>query len=72
MLTISQQINNSVLTRREKNGENLLSSAAPGHSRVQWWKKEAVIFFFNYKRQIFIIYKYLPCMGLNVIYEPVA
>lgn len=29
-------------------------------------------FFFNYKRQIFIIYKYLPCMGLNVIYEPVA
>lgn len=29
-------------------------------------------FFFNYKRQIFIIYKYLPCMGLNIIYEPVA
>lgn len=35
-------------------------------------KKKGSHFFFNYKRQIFIIYKYLPCMGLNVIYEPVA
>lgn len=35
-------------------------------------EKRGSRFFFNYKRQIFIIYKYLPCMGLNVIYEPVA
>lgn len=35
-------------------------------------EKEGCHFFFNYKRQIFIIYKYSPCIGLNVIYEPVA
>lgn len=56
--TISWQINYSALTR--------------GWEKKKRLRQRAVIFFFNYKRQIFIIYKYLPYMGLNIIYEPVA
>lgn len=74
VLTISRQINYSARTRGEKWGKISFPRLQQDKAACggEGGEKEGVIFFFNYKRQIFIIYKYLPCMGLNVIYEPVA
>lgn len=72
VFTISRQINNSALARRDGGAEGAGVSSFCLRQDKAAADRGGRHFSFNYKRQIFIIYKYLPCMGLNIIYGPVA